>query len=143
MESYSSQVLQLRFCMLILPLLLTMMVAPTLQSPLKILDTPGGGTRPDPCALTCSGIGRWNETGYSGTHPGKVYLRVGTPGCNFVSRPVVKATTRSVVSGDCPSVTFYTVTSNGLYFYTVKDATAAEMTSKKCDIHWIAVGYKC
>ena len=128
---------------MIVPLLIIMMVVPTKPSELIILDTPDGGTHPAPCALTCSGIGRWNETGYSGTHPGKVYLRVGTPGCNFESRPVVKATTRSVVSGDCPSVTVNSIASNYFYLYAVEHSTAAKLNSKKCDVHWSAFGYNC
>ena len=33
------------------------------QGAIKILDTPDGGKYPEPCALTCHGISRYNETG--------------------------------------------------------------------------------
>ena len=148
MASDTSHVLQLRFSMLMLPLLLTMMVAPTLQSPLKILDTPDGGTHPAPCAQTCSGIGRWDAAGDSmwwdsGSYPGKAYKKVDISDCNFVSEPVAIATTSSSWTADCPSVTTNSITSNYFYLYTVEYSTAAELKSKMCDIHWSAFGYNC
>ena len=140
--------------MLMLPLLLTMMVAPTFQSPLKILDTPDGGTRPDPCALICFGIGRWNETGYyqwvdSASlrnfpwRQGKAIKIIDISGCNFESRPVIKATIRSVEPGDCPSVAYHWISNYFPFFFTIEDITGAEMKSKKCDIYWSAYGYDC
>ena len=148
MASDTSHVLLLRFSMIILPLLLTMMVAPTLQSPLTILDTPDGGTHPAPCALTCSGIGRWDATRKnrwmdSTARPGKSYKRVYISGCNFVSDPVLTLTTISPQPGVCPSVTVSGIYSDYFSVFTVEDSTAAEMKSKKCNIHWIAVGYNC
>ena len=140
---------QLRFCMLMLPLL-TMMVAPTLQSQLKILDTPSGSAGPASCALTCSGIGRWYETGNfnslwtdSSDYPGKAYKKVAISGCNFRSYPVVTTTTRSFLRGDCPSVTVKMISRDNFMVYTVEDSTVAEMKSKQCDIHWSAFGYNC
>merc|ERR1719232_1230502 len=138
MESYSSHVLQIRFSMLILPLLLTMMVAPTLQSPLTILDTADNfRSHPASCAQTCSGVGRWDETENFNSlwtdathHPGKALKEVGISGCNFESRPVVTATTRSYWRGDCPSVTVRIIAPVFFSLYTVENATAAEMKSK-------------
>ena len=133
---------------MIVPLLIIMMVVPTKPSELIILDTPDGGTHPAPCAITCSSIGRWYETGDykwrdAPYYPGKAYKKVYMSGCNFVSRPVVTATTCSDNAGDCPSVTVFWIHSNFFYLFSLEDSTAAEMKSKQCDKHWIAVGYNC
>ena len=135
---------------MIAPLLIIMMVVPIKPSELTILDTPNGGTGPAPCAITCSGIGRWDATGdyswkgsYSYRHPFKATKNVDMSGCNFVSPPVVTVTIRSPVSGMCPSVTVIEIYGNVFSLYSVEGTTAAHMTSKKCDIHWIAAGYNC
>ena len=130
---------------MIVPLLIIMMVVPTKPSDLIILDTPDGGTHPAPCALTCSGIGRWDVTGWgdSGRYPGKANFFVNISGCNFVTPPAVTATTRSRDSGDCPSVTVNSIANNYFYLYAVEHSSAAELNSKKCDIHWSAFGYNC
>ena len=135
---------------MIVPLLIIMMVVPTKPSDLTILDTPDGGTHPASCALTCSGIGRWDATGDyrwrdSGAYPGKGYKYVGISGCNFVSPPVVIATTRSasLSAMDCPSVIANGIAKTLFYLYTIEDSTAADMKSKKCDVHWSAFGYNC
>ena len=127
-------------------LLISMMVAPALQNELKILDTPDGDARPAPCALTCSGIARWDETGdygwhRSGSYQGKVLRRVSMSGCNFVSTPVVTASTRGVRL--CPSITQLAGDSGWFDEYTVEDSTADMMKKNRCNIHWSAFGYNC
>ena len=129
-------------------LLIAMMVAPTLHVELKILDTPDGGTGPAPCALICSGVGKYDGTGlykWGSFHltPTKAYKNVDMSGCDFVAPPVVTATVKSKWWSLCPSISGgYT---NGSWFqvHTVEDATPDEMRRKKCSIHWIATGYNC
>ena len=61
MVSFSPHVLQLK--MISILAIVAMMVAPTLQSQLKILETPEGLTHPDTCTLACAGVGRWSVPG--------------------------------------------------------------------------------
>ena len=132
-------------------LLIAMFVAPALPSELKILDTPNGGTHPTPCTITCSGIGRWNESGDdkwgdSTWYPRKAYKIVDMSGCNFVSAPVVTSSTQFQgfkKSHLCPSITQLAVSKSLFYVYTVEDATALEMRIKECDIYWVATDYNC
>ena len=133
-------------------LLVAMLAAPTLQSELKILDTPYDGTGPEPCAVTCSGIARWDTPGDYGWkdargsyNPGKAYMMVRTRGCNFVSSPLITVTTKSWWDGLCPAVTQITQPAWSSLFYvmTVENTAAEVMKKRKCDIVWIATGYIC
>ena len=57
-------------------LLTVMLINPNLASELKILSSPNGGTCPEPCALTYSGVARYNLTGnhaWHGYYFGKSY----------------------------------------------------------------------
>ena len=122
----------------------------TLQTNIKILDTPNGEKHPEPCALICSGISRHDDTTHSWSYLGwrnwKLGKRVDVSECGFVSDPVITATTRVSQTGNgknCPSVTTEQLWMPNLFYaistgeYTVEDA------SKQCDIHWIATGYIC
>ena len=130
-------------------LMIAMMVAPALSSELKILDDPGGSTRPAPCALTCSGISRWDEadkTGkyewkYSGEYEGKVYKIVEMSDCKFVSPPVITATTGGKEL--CPSISLRHIWESQFYVYSVEDTTHDRMKTNKCYVHWSAFGYNC
>ena len=126
------------------------MVDPTLQTELKILDTPDNNTHPLPCALICSGIDKHDETGDHEWRnnrwpwsPDKAYKTVNMTGCGFVSPPVVTATIKSQWWSLCPSIAEDYVMSLGFFVHTEENATAEEMRKKKCDIHWIATGYNC
>ena len=131
------------------PLIVTLVLVPAVQGELKILDTPDGKTGPAPCALTCSGVGRWNDTDpycwlNSGYHPAKVYRHVDIRGCNFVSAPVVTTTTGSIsFTGLCPSVTVTFVNSKQFNVYSVEDVRASKMLRDECSVYWTATGYNC
>merc|ERR1711973_412687 len=82
-------------------LVLVSVMVCTLQSSLKILDTPDGKEHPEPCAPVCSGVSRaddpnnnWMYVGPGNTGP--VWKRVDMSGCHFVSPPIATATTRDV-----------------------------------------------
>ena len=124
--------------------LLTMAVSPSL-SDLKILNLPEGELGPDPCARTCSGVSKHEETGtYYGWHDydGLVYKAVDMTGCKFVSTPVVAI----MSSGDaqyCPNVEKASIAAHRYYVRTEKTQTADQMRKWKCNVHWIATGFIC
>ena len=128
-------------------LLFAMVLVPALQSELKILDTPDGGIRPAPCAVTCSGVGRWDETEWYWKwmwDGSKVFKNINISGCKFVSPPtVVTATTRG--GSDCLPVTVSYVSETQFDVYSVGDTTETvqKMEGGKCSVNWIATGYNC
>ena len=69
-------------------LLTLMIVSHTLSSELKILNLPEEQTGPAPCALTCSGVSRYSETGNYGwqSYADNKALKIADiAGCGFVS----------------------------------------------------------
>ena len=132
-------------------LLFAMVLVPALQSELKILDTPDGGIRPAPCAVTCSGVGRWDETGWmsrwldSGSNSGKVYKKINLQDCNFISAPVVTVTAASGGNREvvCPSLTVWHANKSQFFVYSVEDTTASKMKNDQCNVYWSAFGYNC
>ena len=130
-------------------LLFAMVLVPALQSELKILDTPDGGIRPAPCAVTCSGVGRWNDENNnykwqnSRINPGKVFKFINIGNCNFVSAPVVTTTSVSMKMAGCPAVSVWYLTESYVTVYSVQDTSAKQMRSDECDIHWSAFGFNC
>ena len=129
--------------------MMVLMVSCTLQGNLKILDTPDGETHPEPCVLVCSGISRHDDD-YSWSNPGfglkTAYKAVDMSKCNFVSEPVVVATTRDVFDTNkyaCPS--FITENDGKDRFYVISKQNITPYNANKwqCDIHWVATGYSC
>ena len=124
-------------------LMMILIVSHTLSSELKILNLPEEQTGPAPCALTCSGVSRYSETGNYGwrSYAGSKSLKIADiAGCGFVSVPVV---TVSVKSPYCPLIQISFVRNKLLVLITVEDATPGNMISGKCDVNWIATGYVC
>ena len=129
--------------------LLTVMLLtnPTLASNLKILGTPDGGTHPEPCALTCSGVAsyqnedhQWHSYGF-----GKAFKRIDHSGCGFVSTPVVTATLSGDLNSGCPSIFIERkyVTKWTFDVQTVEIKSADDMIASQCDVYWSAFGYDC
>jgi hypothetical protein len=125
------------------------MITHSLETSLKILDTPDGKIHPEPCALVCSGISR-HDSDYSWSYVGFglriVYKKVDMSGCNFVSEPVITATTRDVYDTNrvtCPA--FVTENSGADNFYIIsKQPISTEDAERwQCDVHWVATGYNC
>ena len=135
---------------MIILLITAVLTVPTLQSQLKILNTPGG-TGPAPCALTCAGVANWNVQGSWGwkdstEFPGMVWRMIPISGCGFVSPPVITATATSVgpKGGLCPALTKRGFVSGSQFaVYAVSKATEKQMRSDQCSIHWIATGFNC
>ena len=128
-------------------LMVVMLAAPTLQSELKILDSLYGETGgPEPCAITCSGIGRyyrWKNGGNSQFYPGKAYQKISTSGCNFVTIPLVTVTTLSNFYGPCPAITQFNPKTSYFTVFTIEDMSSSDMVYKSCNVIWIATGYIC
>ena len=124
--------------------LLLAVLTTTLQSHLKIISTPDGTGGPAPCALTCSGVARHNET-WQHWNTGHVYRRVDMSGCQFVSEPVVMVTVRGYL--ECPgAVKVWNCQRkwNHVVYLLTDDATTPEVMSKrKCDVYWTATGFQC
>ena len=135
--------------MKLLGFLLTMILLyPTLLSELKILSTPDGDTHPAPCALTCSGVARYNEYGDFAwqTAGRRAYKRTDIFGCGFVSTPVVTFTVRTPgisILYNCPPIRPYGSYATRFGVITMGDATPSQIISMECDIYWIATGYNC
>ena len=132
--------------MKLLVCLFTVMLAIPTRSELKILSTPDGVTGPQPCALTCSGVARYNDTGdFSWIEwdwrAGK-YINI--TDCGFVSSPVVTVTVRGpTLAAHCPPLRIWD--SNDVWFDVVTTAAATPglMFSWRCDVFWSAFGYNC
>ena len=130
--------------------MMVLLVSCTLQSNLKILDTPDGETHPEPCALVCSGISRHddpeNSWSYLGWRSWRLGKRVDMNECGFVSKPVLSATTRVAENNNsemCPPViTEQLWISNHFYALSLEHMTV-EKANQHCDIHWVATGYNC
>ena len=147
LPSFNYQVTRIHLNMLLI-LMIAVLAAPAMSSELKILDSPDGRIGPAPCALTCSGIGRWNVSEpfsyswtISGDFPGKAYKLVSLKDCSFVSPPVVTATVKG--PGPCPLVRMRGVLRTYFSVYTVEDVTLDAVKDNECDVHWIATGYNC
>lgn len=135
-------------------LLALFLAAPSLQQHLKILSTPDGESGPEPCALTCSGVSKYSETGY---YKGwKTYLQKGfkkitdLERCGFKSAPLVTITLggptrKSDVRGvkTCPSVYAWFVDKGSFNVFTVEDTTIQDLNDNMCDVYWIATGFNC
>ena len=128
-------------------LMMILIVSYTLSSELKILNLPEDNPGPASCALTCSGVSRYNETG---TYRWQIYERserkaykpADTTGCGFVSVPVVTAVVRGATPY-CPPIRLWYVHKTNLGVITVEDATVEKMGFYQCDVYWIATGYTC
>ena len=114
---------------------------------LKFLDSPDGEIGPEPCALTCSGVSRYNETGGGGwlrSWTGKAFKKVDIKGCGFVTRPIVIAITNGPeVEKHCPSLRMQMVHYEWFGALTVEDTNEIEMRENKCDVYWTANGFNC
>ena len=125
---------------MLLSLLFITFLVSSLQSDLKILETPSGKLGPAPCALTCSGV-KANSWSNSGDYPGKAYLFLSITECGFADTPIITVSTFG--EGLCPPVTVRDGGRTGFLVYTFEDATAADMENMKCVIQWSAYGYNC
>ena len=129
--------------------LITLLLAtPALQNELKILSTPDGNSGPSPCALTCSGVASFTDSGsYEwGTMFGRAYKNTDISGCGFVSLPVVTATLSGpfyTESKRCPAVYVQYIENGSFNVFTVVDTTGGQMKRNKCAVHWTATGYNC
>ena len=118
----------------------------TLQTNIKILDTPDGKEHHKKCALICSGISRHDDDGWNDMANDKVYKQVNMIGCNFVSQPVVTVTTRDVYETNdyvCPAFITENLSEGSFYALSVQEISMEEAVIRRCDIHWIATGFKC
>ena len=148
-QKYSSQTSTAQSMKTLGNLVIMLVMVCTLQSSLKILDTPDGKEHPEPCALVCTGISKHDDPDTSWTYLGwrnwKLGKLVDMSECKFVSKPVVTATTRVAHTGGeiCPSViTEQMWISSQFYALSVEEMTV-EKANKLCDIHWVATGYSC
>ena len=127
--------------------LLTLMLAvPSLQSELKILSTPDGSTHPTPCALTCTGVSKYDETGHYNWRQWHqhVYKYVKIEDCGFVAPPIITATLKGAYwSVRCPSIYLQLVGYTAFFALSVEETTVSQLTDNKCDVHWTANGYNC
>ena len=127
--------------------LLTLMLAvPSLQSELKILSTPDGSTHPTPCALTCTGVSRYDETGHHkwGQLYQLVFKKIIIEDCGFVAPPIVTATLKGAsLLTSCPSIYLQFITFSEFTALTVEETTVSQLTDNKCDVYWTASGYNC
>ena len=132
--------------MISLLVMIAVVLVPSLESELKILDTHDGGTGPAPCSLTCVGSGR-RHSGWvdSGSNPGYVFMMIEIEECNFVSAPVI--TTTTVTAGSqlvvCPAVSVWHLSRTVFYVYSVEHTSAHRMELDECIVHWSAFGYNC
>ena len=127
-----------------------MIVGHTLSSKLKILNLPFGDSGSAQCALTCSGVSRYNEPvpdyKWKATrvndNPRILYIKaVDMQGCRFLNVPVV---TVSVHGGfHCPSIMVKNVSKEYILVSAVEDGGTPDnlMVTEKCDVFWIATSY--
>ena len=134
-------------------LLLLSLLSLSLQTSLKILNTPDqptGHTGDCRKPLLCSGVSLhfstihpvyswWDSTFYRG----RVAKRVDMSECGFVSNAVVTATarTRKGSAGTCPAIYTSRVNVREFNVYSVEELSAKEIGKVNCDVHWIATGY--
>lgn len=114
----------------------------TVQSNIKILNTPDGEKHPEPCALTCSGVSRHDDARYPWFSPlsGKAGKAVDITGCGFVAPPVISAT---IANNYCAAMMPYWTSTHTFYVMSVGETTPDTMRTQECDVSWIAVGYSC
>ena len=132
-------------------LFIVTLTSPTLASELKILNTPDGTSGPPPCALTCTGVLHYNETGdhrWVDILTGQAGKSGDISECGFVSTPVVVASTHGPYGGQraidrCPSVYISTVDKKKFWVFTVGTVKAKQVTGRHCDVNWVANGYSC
>ena len=127
-------------------LMMILIVSHTLSSELKILNLPEDQPGPAPCALTCSGVSRYNETGNDiwMSTGSRAYKGVDIEECGFVSAPVVTAVVRGPFSsGYCSPILLWKVHDTRLYLKTVENVLPSNMVLYQCDVYWIATGYVC
>ena len=128
---------------LLVCLLILLLAAPSLQSELKILSTPDGKPHPLPCALTCTGVSKFDDpTPYTRwrSHFKKAWKYVGIKECGFVAPPIVTATVEGSL---CPAIKIWGVQSDNVAVVSVQDASVSHMVDSTCDVHWTAHGYNC
>merc|ERR1712013_143386 len=128
-------------------ILFLFLLSPVL-SDLVILSLPGGKQPgPEPCARTCSGFSRYDDTAYPWESYGnQARKRVDTTGCNFVSEPIITATVRGRYGHICPNVKVHTNTGIGSdYFYVMstESNTPHIMRFRECSVYWTANGFIC
>ena len=130
-------------------LMMLMLVTPSLASDLKILNIPYGENGPPPCALTCSGVAKHNESHWKwqweSYTTGEAARRVNIAECGFVTPPVVTASLIGPYFGArrCPSISLRFVYKEMFLINTVEEATAIQMVENQCDVLWIATAYNC
>jgi hypothetical protein len=133
---------------------IAVIVPPTLQAPVQLVNLPDDAVGPKNCKHVCSGVQKWDvpfgDGDYwidSGTFPGKVWRGVDISACKFVSPPLITMTTSRASggggSGICPSLTVYIVDSTYVVVYSVNDATSSDMKKIHCNINWTASGFNC
>ena len=129
------------------------------QGDIKILNTPDGIIRPEPCARICSGVEKeysgWSlGTGDSFSH--RVYKDVYMSDCDFISPAVITVTSRSAY-WPCPTFSIWRVYNNRFTLFTVPDLPPeieshryiprnllpVWMERNQCSIYWTAVGFVC
>ena len=131
---------------------IAVIVPPTLQDSVQVVNLPENAVGPEPCTHVCSGVQKWDEAfgryywDDSGAYPGKVWRLVDISACKFVSPPVITVTTVRATDGDygiCPGLAVHDVSSTRFSVYSVNDATASDMRRIRCDINWTAAGFNC
>ena len=131
-------------------LMLTMTLLNLALSEIKILNTPDGAWRPPPCALICSGVARYDDTGdYSWINwGGQAYKAINIADCGFNTKPVVTATMSGDWGGDMACPTIYirnNFNTNTMLHVETRELTKSEemVTRFRCDVYWSAAGYTC
>ena len=121
-------------------LLLTIVLAGTACSDLRILSTPDGQDHPAPCAVTCAGVATpyWMESGF---HFTRTYASLDISECGFTSPPIVTANLR--VFKRFPNIHLTEVDSQSVVAYTDEQYRAADANRGGWKIHWVAIGHVC
>jgi len=130
---------------------IAVIVPPTLQGSVQVVNLPENAVGPEPCTHVCSGVQKWNVGVFywvdSSYYPGKVYRSVDISACGFVTPPVITVTTSRAGGagylGICPGLTVHDVSSTDFDVYSINDATSSDMKRIRCDINWTASGFNC
>ena len=115
-------------------------LALTRGTSLSISRMSDGKSYPEPCAVICSGVG--NHWLPSNNYPGRLYMKVDTRSCNFVSPPIVTATVSlplysNLVNGGVAIKQLY---QTSFYAYVQGDIDEAD---KGWELMWSATGFNC
>jgi hypothetical protein len=127
---------------------IAVIVPPTLQGSVQVVNLPENPVGPENCTHVCSGVQKWNVGIFywvdSGWYSGKVYRSVDISACGFVSPPIITVTS-SGGSGICPGLTVQSASIYSTRFrvYSINDVTVSDMKRIHCDINWIASGFNC